>query len=181
MRLFIAAELPEEITEALAETQADMRTYLRGRFVGANLFHVTLAFLGNVESWRVNDVAAAVESACATHSAFDACLGELGSFGRPHKAALWQGFQNDEGLRAFSALALDIRKALEREGLSFDKKRFLPHVTLMRNADLSTGTLNAPVIACGNIDTVTLFASDLSGPQPVYSALHRCFLTQDTH
>ena len=175
MRLFIAAELPENMREALAETSAALRASLRGRYVAPELFHVTLAFLGEVESWRVDDAATALERACIDHAPFVARLGELGSFGKRSKAALWQGF-DDMGAQGFASLAADVREELAREGLNFDAKAFLPHVTLMRAADLSTGELAAPCLAAGRIDTVALFRSDLSGPHPVYEALHRVAL-----
>ena len=46
MRLFIAAELPENLLEALAETSARLRDTVKGRYVAPDSFHLTLAFLG---------------------------------------------------------------------------------------------------------------------------------------
>ena len=46
------------------------------------------------------------------------------------------------------------------------------HVTLMRAADVTSGTLPAPAHAEGRIARVTLFQSDLSGPRPAYTPLH---------
>ena len=169
MRLFIATELPQDLLDALAETQAALRGSVRGRSIRQGSFHVTLAFLGNVEAWRVADLANMLDSACAGHAAFETGLGELGHFGRANKATLWQGFTNKA---AFTTLAQRIRTGLKQEGFSFDSKGFLPHVTLMRNADLSEGVLPMPYIAYDIIDTVALFESDLSGDMPVYTALH---------
>lgn len=78
MRLFVAAELPEEIREALAETSALLRGRMRGRYVAPDSFHVTLAFLGEVEQHRVNDACNALERGCADFSAFSVSLGNLG-------------------------------------------------------------------------------------------------------
>ncbi|MBQ9067563.1 MAG: RNA 2',3'-cyclic phosphodiesterase [Eggerthellaceae bacterium] len=176
MRLFIATELPSELLEALAETQADLRASIKGRYVSPDSFHVTLAFLSNVESWRVNDIAELLDEACANQAPFAATLAELGFFGRRGKAALWQGFA---GKAAFTSLAQRVRENLSREGFDFDGKGFLPHVTLMRGADLSTGTLPMPAVAHGTVDTVSLFQSDLSGERPIYTALHRVLLQSE--
>ena len=173
MRLFIATELPEPMLDALAETSAALRAQVRGRYVGTDSFHVTLAFLGNVENWRVNDIADLLESACAPHDAFETSLGELGNFGRANKATLWQGFTDRS---AFAALAKSVRSELARLDFNFDGKGFIPHVTLMRNADLREGVLPMPCVARGTISTVTLFASDLSGDRPVYTPLSRVSL-----
>lgn len=169
MRLFVAAELPNELLEALAETQAVLRARVQGRYVAPGQFHVTLAFLGTVDSWRVDDAARALDYACAGHTPFDVQLESLGSFGRRNTATLWQGFVSNA---SFEALAHDVRDALSQEEFDFDTKRFLPHVTLMRAANLESGSLPMPTLASDTIDTVTLFSSDLSGERPVYSALH---------
>lgn len=168
MRLFIAAELPDPMLDALAETSASLRAGVRGRYVGSDLFHVTLAFLGEVDGARVAAIEELLVDACAGHAPFETSLGALGSFGKKSRATLWQGFTETAG---FKALARDVRNGLQSAGFEFDRKGFIPHVTLMRNADLASGTLPMPAVATGTIETVTLFSSDLSGPRPVYEAL----------
>ena len=171
MRLFIAAELPSELLDALVETQAMLRECMRGRFVAPDSLHVTLAFLGEVDAYRVGDVEAALEAGCAGCDAFEVALAELGNFGRRSKATLWQGF-DAQGAQCFTDLAAGVRQALVQEDISFDNKKMLPHVTLMRAADLSGGVLPMPVPARGKVDTVTLFRSDLSGDRPIYEPLY---------
>lgn len=173
MRLFIAAELPNELLDALAETSAALRECVPGRFVSSNSFHVTLAFLGNTEGSRVRAIQQALECACAHHQAFQVQLGTFGSFGKRSKATLWQGFQRSE---EFVALAKDVRSNLDRAGFSFDNKTFLPHVTLMRAADITCGILPAPVLESGTIEVITLFQSDLSGARPIYTPLYSVYL-----
>ena len=185
VRLFVAAEVPVELREALAETSAALRGCVRGRFVGADSLHVTLAFLGEVAGARVEDASAALERGCRRFSGFDVELGELGCFGKRSKATLWQGFR-DAG--ALPEIAESVRRELRAVGFAFDEKAFLPHVTLMRTADLTSGTLPVPVctggpgmsegvVSVGRITTVTLFRSDLSGKRPVYEPLHSVELT----
>ena len=170
MRLFIAAELPQGMIEALSETSARLRESVHGRYVGSDLFHVTLAFLGNVEAARVDATCAALERGCAGHQTIDAQLGELGSFGKKSCATLWQGFRNDDALHA---LAEAVRDELDFAGFEFDRKSFRAHITLMRKADLTSGLLPPAARAAGLIRTITLFKSDLSGARPRYEALHR--------
>jgi 2'-5' RNA ligase len=175
VRLFIAAELPGEVREALAETSALLRDAVRGRYVGPDLFHVTLAFLGEVSVARIGELEGLLEQACQGHAPFQVALGPLGSFGRARRAVLWQGF--DRGRDGLDALATDVRASLADAGYTFDQKGFLPHVTLMREANLTTGTLPVPVVESGTLDTVTLFSSDLSGARPRYEALCQVTLT----
>lgn len=169
MRLFVAAVLPEELRDALAETSALLRGSVRGRYVAPDSFHVTLAFLGEVAASRVDGACAALDRACVGCGPFAVSLGGLGSFGKRSKATLWQGFA-DEG--ELPELARAVRGELHAAGFSFDEKSFRAHVTLMRAADVASGKLPMPVLADGRISSVTLFRSDLSGDRPVYEPLH---------
>ena len=174
MRLFMAAELPDVLMDALAETQAELRDTLRGRYVAPDMLHVTLAFVGHVPGALVGDAADALEAACPGVAPFEASLGELGFFGRQRKATLWQSVRDDGSL---AGLAEAVRVQLALRDLPFDEKEFRAHVTLMRAVDLTAVPgLPMPHVARGTIDTVTLFSSDLSGPHPVYEPLHRVSL-----
>lgn len=171
MRCFVAVELPRELTDALVETQATLRDALRGTYVGPDRLHVTLAFLGDVAGSRLTAVSDAVERAAWGTGPIECTLGPLGSFGRRSQAVVWQGF--DRGADELCLLAERVRSELGEAGFSFDTKRFVPHVTLMRRADLTAADLGIAQVATGTIDCVTVFSSDLSGPHPVYEALDR--------
>lgn len=177
MRLFVAAELPDALMEALSETSALLRDHVPGRYVAPDSFHLTLAFLGEVPSACVNVACEALDEACALQPPISVVLGPLGSFGRARRATLWQGFAR--GVDELDGLAGDVRETLSDYGLAYDSTAFAPHVTLMRAADLTSGLLPMPVIERGVIDTVTLFSSDLSGDRPHYEPLHRATLCRE--
>ncbi len=168
MRLFVAADL-FGAEEALAETSALLRDCVRGRFVATDSLHVTLAFIGEVEARRVDDALEAVTAANrALAGPFPVKLGDFGSFGKASCATLWQGFEDAGDL---PALAADVRRELKARGFAIDDKRFVPHITLMRKADLAGGTLPAPHLASATMSGATLFRSDLSGSRPRYEPL----------
>ncbi len=173
MRIFIAAELPQELIETLSETSALLRGAVSGRYVAPDRFHVTFAFLGETDAARVWELSSLLEDACAGSPPIDAHLGALGNFGRRKSATLWQEIRSDGRLEA---LAEKLRHRLSTSGFPFDGKGFLAHVTLMRSADLSSGVLPMPHVAGGTIDTVALFKSDLSGEHPVYTPLSEVVL-----
>lgn len=168
MRLFVAADI-EGAKEALAETSALLRDSVRGRFVAPDSLHVTLAFLGEVEAWRIDE---ALEAVNATNRAltcpFTVELGDFGRFGKASCATLWQGFRDAGEL---PTLAADVRRELRERGFSFDDKRFVPHITLMRKADISSGTLPSPRCAIATVSGASLYRSDLSGSRPRYEKL----------
>ena len=93
MRLFIAVELPENMLDALAETSADLRDCVQGRYVRPDMFHVTLAFLGELEAAKIPALESIIERIASQHSPIEISLGELGSFGKRGNAILWQGFE----------------------------------------------------------------------------------------
>ena len=169
MRLFVAAALPEEMLEALAETSAALRDAVRGRYVAPDSFHVTLAFLGEVEGARVSAACDALREGCAGDSPIDAALGAFGSFGRARAATLWQGIDG----AGLPELSQDVRRSLRNAGFMLDEKAFLAHVTLMRAARLEGRELPMPCLATGTISTVALFRSDLSGDRPHYDPLEK--------
>ena len=171
MRLFVAAEIPDGCYDALCETSAALRTFVRGRYVGPDLFHVTLAFLGEVSAARLGEVAYLMRKGCAEVAPFHTTLGGLGTFGRASSADLWQGFA--EGRDEWDALAQGVRAALRDGGFDIDEKGFIPHVTLMRRADVAHGVLPMPCVDGGVVSSVALFSSDLSGDRPRYEALER--------
>ena len=171
MRLFIAAELPEEVCEALGETSALLRERVRGRYVAPDSYHLTLAFLGEVPGTLVPLACTLLDDVCYGQPPIEMALGPFGLFGRRCKAALWQGLSR--GMEELTGLAGDIRECLAAAGLPFDETAFVPHVTLMRAADLERGQLPMPSMERGVIEFVTLFSSDLSGERPHYEPLHR--------
>ena len=177
MRLFIAAELPEQMLDSLSETSALLREHVKGRYVAPDSFPVTMAFLGELSQTQAADAAAALETACEGQEPVGVSFGALGSFGRARKATLWQGFSR--GVDELSGLAGDIREELAENGLPYDGSLFVPHVTLMRAASIMGGVLPMPVVEKGVIDTITLFRSDLSGTRPHYEPLQRVTLMKE--
>lgn len=133
-RWFVALWPPPRWVEQLARLQERLR---RGpwpfpaRWVAPPLLHVTLAFLGEGDPSRRNDVLACLERAARSMPPFAVRAGRLGAFpdlSRPR--VLWLGVESDGG--ALDALARRVRDALGEAGFWFDPKPFRAHVTLAR-------------------------------------------------
>lgn len=175
MRIFIAAQLPEPINEALAQTSATLRESVRGKYVPPDSFHLTLAFLGEIPGSRLPALQAAVEEACYNADACECTLGDLGMFGRRNNATLWQGIEGD----CITALAKSLRTSLDTYGFDYDETKFLPHITLMRRADLDypLACLPSPTLVSGTIDTVVIYQSELDSERAHYTPLYEVALT----
>lgn len=150
------------------------------RLTARPLWHVTLAFLGEVPDERAGDAQAALESAVADWRAGTGGpslrLAGAGRFGRGRTTVLWVGMAGD--LTAVEGLARQVRRALRRARLPFDRKPFRPHLTFARPgdrlpaadvaADLATlATYEGPT---WRLDAVHLVRSHL-GPTPVHERL----------
>ena len=129
MRLFIAINLNDEMKDALIDIQDTMRTYgVRGKDTPPENFHLTLAFIGEYdEPERVKEVMESIEI-----RPFEMSLRGIGAF----RDLWWAGIENSAPLMAVSRR---LRRALAEADIPFDKKKFSPHITIIRRA---SGTLS---------------------------------------
>jgi 2'-5' RNA ligase len=123
LRLFTALPIPFDVAETLARRQ----TGLPGaRWRTAEQLHVTLAFYGEVDERRADDLAA--ELARVPGGAFHIELKGVGAFGDAHRShTLWAGVEPNERL---TVLAGRCRSAAERAGIRMEPRVYRPHVTL---------------------------------------------------
>ena len=124
MRLFVAIQLSDEMKAALCATQRELaRRGVRGNYTSEENLHLTLAFIGEYP-----DAEAVMEALSAVDFApFDLTLEGLGCFGD----LWWEGLSGSDALLA---LANKVRRALAEHAIPFDRKRFSPHITLIRKA-----------------------------------------------
>ena len=67
---------------------------------------------------------------------FRLALSDTGNFGN----ILWAGVKGNQKLKAY---AKDLRRALETEGIPYDKAKFVPHITLIRKYTAKKGISGA--------------------------------------
>lgn len=168
MRLFIALPVTAGVQQALTETQAALQKKgVRGRFVPPENFHLTLCFLGSApDPQPVIDAMGRVPLP-KTALTFD----KLTLFGDVTVARLKKDAALENYVRA-------LRQALDDAAISYDKQAFRPHVTLARKTALPYPGLRLtcyakPLFAQRlPVKEVCLFASDLGGGTPRYSAVY---------
>jgi 2'-5' RNA ligase len=187
VRLFVAVYPPEPALDHLAEAIARLRLGAADaagtnvRLAARPLWHVTLAFLGEVDDSRVAGAAPALEAGVSGWLAAGTTAPALrltggGRFGRRRFTVLWTGLAGDvEGLRELSH---EVRRALRRARLAPDRKPFRPHLTFARPGDrLPAEDLAADLAALAGyegppwrLDAVHLVASTL-GAKPVHERI----------
>ena len=125
MRLFIAIQLSDEIRDGLSSVQTYLIDHgVRGNYTKTENLHLTLAFIGEYsDSDFVLEVLRSVPFA-----PFPLRIEGFGSFGDLY----WCGVGESDSLRAY---VKRLRRALAENGIPFDRKKFSPHITLIRRAE----------------------------------------------
>ncbi|TCZ63078.1 RNA 2',3'-cyclic phosphodiesterase [Roseicella aquatilis] len=168
MRLFVALALPAAIKAQLAMLAGGIPG---ARWVPPENYHLTLRFIGEVESWRAEEVDEALANIRAP--SFELSLRGLGTFEKGGRiSALWVGVERTEGLGFLQA---KVETALQRIGLEPERKRFSPHVTLARTDKAAPEKLIAYVQAHNlfrlppvAVEHFTLYSSRLGKEAAVY-------------
>ena len=134
MRLFVALVPPDEAVEHLDAFLEVRRVAAPYRWATAEQLHVTLAFYGDVEERRLEDLAERLGRAAARRTAFGTAIAGGGAFPHVGRArVLWAGLDlDDTGRTELDRLATGCRAAASRAGIAVDGQRFRPHVTLAR-------------------------------------------------
>ncbi len=161
MRLFIAINFSEEMKTALKDIQRQMKEQnVRGNFTKPENLHLTLAFIGEYNDIdRVTDALGKAE-----FKPFSLSLKGLGSFGR-----LWWAGIGDSG--ELKKLAAQVRHHLADSGIPFDKKKFSPHITLIREpnkADIPELTVPAAEMT---VESISLMLSERGRNGMIYTEI----------
>src|SRR5437867_9221492 len=124
MGLFIAVDLPDEIREGLQDVQRDLGSVSgSARWVAPESIHITLKFLGEVPSKRLNDIHEAL--AGLSWKPFRIDLRGVGFFpGTRSPRIFWVGMEAP----TMSALAEELDARLARIGFETEKRAFRPHI-----------------------------------------------------
>ena len=162
MRLFIAILLSNEMKTALIEAQNAMYDRgLRGNFSPEENLHLTLAFLGEYpEAEPVLEALSTVR-----FKPFALRLEGIGRFGD----LWWAGLQESAAL---NAVARRVRRALAEKDIPFDRKRFSPHITLVRKASRDAAGIGVEP-ASMTVEAISLMRSDRGKRGMIYTELGR--------
>ena len=166
MRLFIAINLSEEMKESLMDIQDAMRDCgIYGRETVPENMHLTLAFIGDYDD---PDYVKRIINSIDIRP-FDISLSGVGAF----RDLWWVGIENSPPLQA---VVRKLRRALSDAGIPFDRKRFKPHITIIRRAEgdftnVSSTELEAYTNVSMTVDYISLMRSDRGKQGMVYTEL----------
>jgi 2'-5' RNA ligase len=132
MRSFLAFELPLEIKNVVARVSEELRqSTLNARWVKVDNIHLTVVFMGNIETEDIPAIAGGVKEVCQAFGAFDLSLKGIGCFpNRRNPRVLWLGLDGD--LEPMSEFRDALQGHLTDFGIKEEKRKFKPHLTLGR-------------------------------------------------
>ncbi|MBQ6540898.1 MAG: RNA 2',3'-cyclic phosphodiesterase [Lachnospiraceae bacterium] len=160
MRLFIAVQLDQGLKKAILDAMQDMKAAgVRGRFVSADNLHLTLAFIGETD--RIREIREALQS--VSFEPFEISASGIGAF----RDLLWVGLSES---RKLTELSERVRGALDERKIGHDGKRFLAHITIVRD---SRGFENQITPPEGKtiVRKTSLMRSDVINGKRVYTEL----------
>ena len=184
MRLFLAVDPDPAARRLLSEHLSTLRAALGDassvvRWTRPENVHVTLHFLGEVGSDRVDDLRRALGGEVGV-GRFDLATGGFGAFpARGIPRTLWLAIET--GRDRLVDLHRQLAHRLAAAAAPVSDKPLAAHVTFGRVRDRARhraagipdvlARLDAEPIHW-TVDRVTLYASDLSGPAPRYQPVH---------
>ena len=189
IRAFIAIELPEAVKTEITriQDQIKVKSRITVRWVRPLNIHLTLKFLGDIDSDQVEDITKAIEGASSGFGPFHLGINGLGVFPNPNRVqVIWVGLSGN--LDKLDRLQRNIDNALDRLGFPADRRPFSPHLTLARVPDHATpverqsaGRLIESMDFRSRLDfpvaSVHLIKSQLTREGPIYSRLGSVLLS----
>ena len=150
--------------DSLATIQDDlMRSGVKGNYTTRENLHMTLAFIGEYDDpEQIVEVMQKVPL-----RSFSV---KLRGF-RPFRDMFFAELEENENLRDY---VKRLRTALLDEEISFDRKKFLPHVTLIRKADCTKGKVFLPEFQGGDsmkVNGISLMKSERGRHGMVYTEI----------
>lgn len=170
MRLFMAIQFDNKIIDSLIGFQEKLRGQgVRGNYTKRENLHITLAFIGDYGN--PDDVLDAMEQ--VEVKPVDVSLDGVGHFGD----LFWVGIADNP---EFVGYVKRLRHALSENGLPYDKKKFSPHITLIRKCAYKVGQqipVTEPPTGSMRATRVSLMKSERGRNGMVYTEIGSIDLT----
>jgi 2'-5' RNA ligase len=186
--VFIAIPLPVDLKAKLVVLQQEFRSLpLEAAWVREGGFHLTLVFLGDVDSTQITPIVLRMTETVQQCRPFSLSLAGVGVF--PHETnprVLWVGVQDVSGDLRHMQQALDAH--LTQVGFPSETRPFTPHLTLarlkriLRRGDFLTTLKLHRETELGKleVDRIELVESQLHASGARYSTVHTAYFPGGT-
>ena len=181
IRTFIALEIPDDaISEILKIRDQKIGKVENVKWEGKEKLHLTLKFLGDINSEMIGDYSRSLEKIIRKYDALYLSFSEFGVFKRKDEfKILWIGLKEDLHLKK---MVDELESSFVEFGFEKEKRNFKSHITLLRfrgqedsEKIVSLTQVKLPVIEF-KANKVTLFESKLLPGGSVYRSLKNFYL-----
>lgn len=179
-RCFIALEISGAVRDAAARLQSKLRRANADvSFPDPEKMHLTIVFLGDTLTGKIEPLKKAIDDAAAAVPAFDLVIAGMGFFGPPrHPRVVWAGVRGP--FPELSRLHEKLLANASELGFSTENRPFRPHLTLGRiRSGRGLAGLTAAVESLKDtspgftrVERVLLMRSHLDRPTASYEILH---------
>jgi RNA 2',3'-cyclic 3'-phosphodiesterase len=143
LRLFIAIPVPKDVADALDCTQIELRQSLPSpsiRWTSRSQFHLTLKFLGNLDSTQLPPLREDLRAVCAQFGPIELRAQTFGAFPNLQSPRIiWAGLLDRTG--KLDPLQRAIEERLKPLLTQEREEQFHAHITLARVKSISSGDL----------------------------------------
>ncbi len=179
-RIFAAIELTDEARQVCSTHLEEIRSEFPSVRIGwehREKLHITLKFLGNVDSRLIETFSSHLIGIAERHERFTLRLSKTGVFPSPIRPRiLWIGVSDTSGV--IQSIYRDIEKASVELGVTPEERAFHPHVTIgrirrpERSRELVEKHLNARIEPIEfEVRHIALYESKLLPTGSVYSII----------
>ena len=183
IRSFIAIELPDEVIQALGRLESRLKSRQPDgvKWVDTTAIHLTLNFLGNIDSGRISEITEAMTEAARGISPFSLELNELGVFPNLNRVrVVWVGIGGE--VEKLARLQHGLEDNLEILGFPPEERTFSPHLTLGRVREQASPQehqklgevvvgMKVETIKPFAVNSISLIKSRLTGAGSIYSRI----------
>jgi RNA 2',3'-cyclic 3'-phosphodiesterase len=172
MRLFIGIDLPQSMKSYLFNVSKSIERHTQGRVTALNNYHLTLAFLGELDDNQTNALKSLMSQ--IQFYAFEMTLSDVDYFQKGERFIYYMGIKPNPSLKTLYQKVLDV---ISPFGLSIHGK-FSPHITLIRQGkSFPIHVLTIPktddII---QVQKVTLFLSHQINDELTYTPIYEVLL-----
>lgn len=183
IRSFIAIELPPEVKQLLTALQDKLKASggLPVRWVDPANIHLTLQFLGNIDSGITGRITSVMEEAARGVRPFNVAVNGLGMFPNTRRVrVVWVGLTGE--IEKLTRLQKSIEDNLVPLGFKPEGRAFTPHLTLARVREYASpeqrqklGQLIESTTFDANhtitVNAIRLMRSQLTREGPIYTRI----------
>lgn len=129
-RLFVTLDIPIEIIDEIMSKVKKLYGSDYAKWESKSKLHITLRFLGDTDTEKIEGIKEKLNLISNRTESFEAVFNRFGMFFRNNKPRIfWIGIDENESV---NKLQRDVETQLEQLGFEKVKRRFHPHLTLLR-------------------------------------------------